>query len=448
MIMTMFIFILLGQVLGSAMNDATESATSGKVSIADLDGSAFTADIIKNMEADGYVLNIVKLPENITPAAYPDELSKLDIKSLIIIPAGFGDTVMNKGENGELTVVTEMSVGGVFTNLGSLGAVDAVNAINAAAKDEVLLKSYNVSEDVIRKLDAGAATVSYTTLNGKIAKIGASALSMVMMFQMMVAPIVVFFLLTMSSQMIMTAISTEKIDKTLETLLSTPVSRIAVLMSKMTAAVVAALLNTITMGIGMVFYVGGMMGGVAQGVMNSSEVTGALEQQSTSFDINAATDAIMSVPQALATLGVTMSLPDYLLLGLQLILSLAIGLTAALILGAMATDAKSQASLMLPITMATMLPFFITLFVNVNDMPIMLKFVMYAIPFTHSYMAAPNLMSGDYLLFWCGVLYQAVFLAAALFAAVRMFMSDKLFTTSIGETQNKKSLFAKKYTLF
>ncbi|MDR0903706.1 MAG: ABC transporter permease [Ruminococcus sp.] len=443
MIVTMFLFIMLGQIVGGAMNGLGESISGSKLSIANLDDSAFTADILARMEADGSTLNMVKLPENITPADYPAELERLDIKSLIIIPAGFGDNIVNNGERGSITVISEMNVGGMMTNIDSLSAADAVNTINAASKDEILLKTYGVSEEVLAKLDAGASTVDYTTLDGKIAKISPASLSMVMMFQMMIAPIAVFFLLTMASQMIMTAISTEKIDKTLETLLSTPVSRLSVLMSKMTAAVVAAILNAITMGIGMIFYIGGIAGGVASGIMGSTDLS-SIEGQVSSADFSAVTDAVASVPQALLDLGITLSVPEYLLFGLQLILSLAIGLAAALLLGAMATDAKSQASLMLPVTIASLLPFFVTLMADVNSMPVMFRIIMYAIPFTNAYMAIPNLMSGNLLIFWVGAAYQALFLAGTLYAAVRMFMSDRLFTTNFGDMQNKKSLFAKK----
>jgi ABC-2 type transport system permease protein len=184
------------------------------------------------------------------------------------------------------------------------------------------------------------------------------------------------------------------------------------------------------------------------GAMVSSAVGGAdmstITESMSQADLSAMTSAIMSIPEAMVTLGITLSAGEYLLFGLQLILSIAIGLAASLILGATVTDAKSQTSLMLPIIMASMLPFFITMFVNVNDMPVIFKFIMYAIPFTHAYMAVPNLIAGNMILFWCGVLYQAIFLGITLYGAVRMFMSDRLFTVSFGENQQKKGFFGKK----
>jgi ABC-2 type transport system permease protein len=443
MIFTVIMFIFLGQVLGGAMSDITDSENFTSAHVANLDDSEFTKQVLERVKANGMTITPVSLPADTAPEQYADKLSDLDIKSLVIIPKGYGDSIIKNHEQGNIIYISTMNVGGVFSNINSMTGSNAVSAISAASTDTELLTIYNIPEADIERIQAGSATVSYTAYNGKTAKIAAEALSMVIMMQMMVAPLVVFFLVSMASQMIMTAISTEKIDKTLETLLSTPVSRLSVLMSKMTAASVAALLNAFTMGIGMVFYIGGMMAAMVGSAMGSTDMTAITESMSEA-DITSMTTAIMSIPEAMTTLGITLSAVEYLLFGLQLILSIAIGLAASLILGAMVTDAKSQASLMLPIIMASMLPFFVTMFVNVNDMPAVFKFIMYAIPFTHAYMAVPNLIAGNTILFWCGVLYQAIFLGLTLFGAVRMFMSDRLFTMSFGENQTKKSLFGKK----
>jgi ABC-2 type transport system permease protein len=443
MIFMMIMFIFLGQVLGGAMSDITDSENFTSAHVANLDDSEFTKEVLERVKANGMTVTPVNLPADTSPEDYAKKLSDLDIKSLVIIPKGYGDSIIKDKKQGDIIFISSLSVGGMMSSLDSVASSSAVSAISTASADTELLTVYNVPEADIERIQAGAATVDYTAYNGKTAKVSAEALAVVIMLQMMIAPIVVFFLVSMASQMIMTAISTEKIDKTLETLLSTPVSRLSVLMSKMAAASVAAILNAVTMGIGMIFYIGGMTGAMVSSAIGGSDMSAITESMSEA-DMAAVTGAIMSIPEAMTTLGITLSIGEYLLFGLQLILSIAIGLAASLILGAMATDAKSQASLMLPIIMASMLPFFVTMFVNVNEMPIAFKFVMYAIPFTHAYMAVPNLIAGDMILFWCGVLYQAVFLAVTLFAAVKMFMSDRLFTVSFGENQTKKSLFGKK----
>jgi ABC-2 type transport system permease protein len=421
MIIVMVLFIFLGQVLGGAMDSATEGG-GGSVNIANLDNSAFTSDMLKRISGEGYAqITYREVPADIQPADYPAELEKLGVKNLIIIPKGYGESIINKHENGSIIFISQMNIGGMFTNIGGMSASDMVSAINSASRDIELLQIYGVSEADIARLAAGTATVDYSTLDGKVANVSAATLSMVLIMQMMIAPIVVFFLLMMASQMIMTAISTEKIDKTLETLLSTPVSRLSVLAAKMCAAVVAALLNAVTMGIGMFFYMGGMLGSISEDVTNAVTNTAVTDQ---------VTGMVASVPEAMVALGLTLTIPQYLLFGLQLILSVAIGLGASLILGAMATDIKSLGTLMMPIMLLTMIPFFITLFADVNAMPTALKFIMYAIPFTNAYMAIPNLMIGNTAVFWAGMAYQLLFFAGTMFFAVRMFMSDRLFTSN------------------
>jgi ABC-2 type transport system permease protein len=263
------------------------------------------------------------------------------------------------------------------------------------------------------------------------------------MMQNLAAPLVVFFLLMTAAQSIMTAISTEKIDKTLETLLSTPVSRISVLMAKMLAAVVAALLNALAMCIGMVFYIGGMAIGVASGV---SESIPELSSMAPTDQLNALTSTVANVPAALGELGLSMTVPDFLLFGLQLILTIAICLGISLILGAMATDIKSLGTLMLPTMIAAMLPFFICLFTDVNSLPMFIRVIVYLIPFTHAYNAIPNLIAGDMMIFWLGLVYQVLFFAGTMYAAVRMFMSDRLFTSNFGDPSNQMK--KKKAALF
>jgi ABC-2 type transport system permease protein len=298
----------------------------------------------------------------------------------------------------------------------------------------VLEGNYNLSEEQVMALWNNFVLVDYATFGGKTAQASADSITGIMMIQMLIAPFVIFILLIMAASMIMTAISTEKIDKTLETLLSAPVSRLSLLFSKLVAAVIAALANALAMSIGMVFYMNGVTGGAL------GEMTGVAEQS----DITAALD-MMSVGDAMNTLGLSLSVGDYVLFGIQLFFTIAIGLGLSLILGALATDIKSVQSLMMPMMMAVMIPFFICLLADVNGMSTLFKTIMYLIPFTNAYMAIPNLMVGEMALFWLGLVYQIIFFAVVMFFAVKMFTSDKLFTMSFdfSNRPKKKGLFGK-----
>lgn len=426
MVFTMVLLIVMGQVIGGAMQDADDSAeeAANNIALCNQDDSEFTKNMLENMENTNVTL--VELESD----DYAAELERLDRKSLIIIPQGFGDSIVNQRKVGEVKFVNTLKGGGFTSTMSTATATEAVSSIEKACSDELMRNDYGVTDAEIELAKNPVSTTEYTVHKGKTAAASSAGISAVLMLQSMIAPFAIFFLLLMAAQMIMTAISTEKIDKTLETLLSAPVPRMTVLMAKMVAAVITALLNALFMMIGFVFYMLGMAGSAAGEMADAVTSTGAVEA------VNGAT---VSISQAMADLGIALSPADYVLFAIQLFLTLAIGLAISLILGAMATDVKSVQTLTMPIMIAVMIPFFVSMFMDVNDMSPVFKTIIYAIPFTHTYTALTNLMNGDMIIFWGGLAYQIIFFAVCMFLAVKMFTTDKLFTMSFSaESMNKK----------
>jgi ABC-2 type transport system permease protein len=226
----------------------------------------------------------------------------------------------------------------------------------------------------------------------------------------MLIPIIMFLLIMYSSQMIMGAISTEKLDKTLETLLSSPVSRLSVISAKMlSAAIVAALQAAVYM-----FGMNKMMEGITGGMTDDK-----------------------NTEEILKNLGLTMSVGDYILVGAQMFMTILIVLSISIILGALAKDAKSAQTLQLPIMLLAMVPYFVTMFIDVNSASPVIKYVTYAIPFTHAFVANQNVTFGHYDVYTFGLIYQFIVLCIFLFLALRIFMSDRIFTMSIGGKKSK-----------
>ena len=428
MVFILVIFVFMGQIMGKAMEESFDTST---ITLCNRDNTEFTNLLLDAITADGSTsINYVDIQGD----DYASELKRLDIKNAVIIPEGYADSVLKEQKPADIIFVSTVSTGGFSSTMSSISASDVISVIQNETTDEILLKTYGLSDEEVARVKEPTALVEYAVSGGKTAKISASSLQAVLMMQSMIAPFVIFFLLLMAAQMIMTAISTEKIDKTLETLLSTPVSRMTVLMAKMTAAVISALMNAVVMMIGFVCYMSGMMGNLTNEITDSVNSAAALS------------DTTVSVAQAMSDLGLVLSPVSYVLFGLQLFFTVAIGLAISLILGAMATDVKSVQTLTMPIMIAVMIPFFITMFLDYSEMSAGFKAVMFIIPFTHSYTALTNLMNGDMIMFWAGLAYQVVFFAVCMFLAVRMFTTDRLFTMSVSSDSSKKSsgLFAKK----
>ena len=92
----------------------------------------------------------------------------------------------------------------------------------------------------------------------------------------------------------------------------------------------------------------------------------------------------------------------------------------------------------MPINFAAMIPYLLSIMVDIKTLSPVVKYVVYAIPFTHTFMASENVMFSNMSLYWGGFAYQVVFLAVCLFIAMRIFMSDRVFTMSLGGKNNKR----------
>lgn len=436
MIFVLVLFVFMGQIMGHSMEEGFDTST---LNICIKDDSDFTKNVIDRIKADETTeLNIVDIQSD----NYYDELERLDLKYVVIIPEGYGDTIVNEKKPGQLIFASKVSLG-FSAAMSSISSSDAVSTIVDCSADEAMESIYGLTAEDVALITSPANTIEFSAANGKSVEISAAAVSSIVMMESMIAPFAIFFLLLLASQMIMTAISTEKIDKTLETLLSTPVSRMTVLTAKMVAAIISALLNAVFMIVGFGIYMVSIMGGAMSGATNGSANISDIAGMTNVPDTGALTD-VLSTADAISQLGFSLSGMDILLFGLQLFLTLAIGLSISLILGAAATDVKSVQTLVMPIMIAVMIPFFVTMFMDFGEMPVAAKVIMFLIPFTHSYIALTNLLSGDMIMYWGGLAYQIVFFAVCMFLAVRMFTSDKLFTMSFSsENKTNKKLLKK-----
>lgn len=436
MVFVLVLFVFMGQIMGHSMEEGFDTST---LNICIKDDSDFTKNVIDRIKADETTeLNIVDIQSD----NYYDELERLDLKYVVIIPEGYGDSIVNEKKSGQLIFASKVSLG-FSAAMSSISSSDAVSTIIDHSADEAMESIYGLTEEDIALITSPANTVEFSAANGRSVEVSAAAVSSIVMMESMIAPFAIFFLLLLASQMIMTAISTEKIDKTLETLLSTPVSRMTVLTAKMVAAIISALLNAVFMIVGFGIYMVSIMGGAMSGATNGSANISDIAGMTNVPDAGALTDAL-STADAISQLGFSLSGMDILLFGLQLFLTLAIGLSISLILGATATDVKSVQTLVMPIMIAVMIPFFVTMFMDFGEMPVAAKVIMFLIPFTHSYIALTNLLSGDMIMYWGGLAYQIVFFAVCMFLAVRMFTSDKLFTMSFSsENKTNKKLLKK-----
>lgn len=415
LILTTLIFMFVGNIMETTISDAVNETYSLNIcNNDDGDMSDRLMDMLSQMgENDALTLKVVEAQGE----DYADIINDNDISSLIIIPEGFSDTLA-EGKPAELISISRMTSAATMSNL-SNDTSGAVSVIEKCITNLLAEKSGLTAED-LALMDAPISVSENTVIDDKSAAVSMDNVMSKVMMQNMILPLIVFVLIMMTSQTLMSAISNEKIDKTLETLLSAPVSRTAVISAKMLAAAVVALINAAVYMVGFSVFVSGATDTVTE-ELSTSVVTQAI-----------------SVEVALAQLGLSLGITDYLFIGIQLFLTIMICLSVSLILGAMVNDTKSSQTMIMPIMMLAMVPYMISMLADVNAMPTAVRMLVYAIPFTHTFSAMSNLMFGNDVIFFGGLIYQAVFFAICMFFALRLFKSDKIFTISLNFGQKAK----------
>lgn len=406
LLVTFVMLIVIGLVMNTTMTE-TLSQVSGELHIIDSDCSVLTDEIVDSLEQDGYKVCRIFCDEADAPDCYITEMERSEWSEAVVFPKGFSEQLAQKTPAQLRTLTVLHSTSSLQYSL-SQGETESV----VRTKLQQIMMKQELG-DAEAFLAAPAEMIPYTIANGKIAQTDGFAIISSMTLYDMLMPLTLFMLVILTCQTIITAIGAEKTDKTLETLLSSPASRLHILEAKMLAALLVAVVYALTCCAGF----------LAVLLMNVS-------QTAATVDIGDSFASILLVRKAVETLELGIPAAGWLLIFGQLILTIGISLVASLILGAFVQDAKGAQTASLPILMATMFPYLLSMVSDIRQMGIVVRIVMYLIPFTHTFIATNCLRFHDYPLAFGGLIYQAVFLLVMVLLALKIYHSDILFTSA------------------
>ena len=224
--------------------------------------------------------------------------------------------------------------------------------------------------------------------------------------QTMFIPIIIMIIIMMVGSIVISSMGSEKENKTLETLLTLPIKRTTIVTGKIIAAATVGLIFGLAYMLGMSFYL--------------TSITGMAATAGQTVDLN--------------ELGLGLGLPEYALIALSMFLAIACALGICMILGAFAKNYKSAQTMTMPLSILAIIPMFITMFAGWYGANMLIKAVLFIIPFSHPMMATEALMNGDLTLVLAGIAYMAIFAVGSILVTVRLYKSDILIT---GLGQNK-----------
>lgn len=395
-VVPLLLFPVLGLVLGYAVETAQEQAQQATLLVVNNDGGNWSQVFIDYLTNTGIKINV---QNNLTPQQVIDQelLAQNNSTQFIVIPSEFSIN-MTQHINGNLEIIAIINSygvyqgGGVFSDIGSSTVTAIMNNFNRIIAPNVL---YTTRSAIIK---------------GEIQQgIDPATLSGLMISQALALPITIMVMLTYSMQIAATSVAMEKEEKTLETLLTMPVDRFAILMGKLSSTIIVAGIAAVTMMIGYNY----MLGSVTLGL--STE---------TSID--------------LVNLGLVPSPFGYVLLGISLFITLLSALALAVIISAFAEDVRGAQALIGYIYPIIFVPSLALIYLDFNSLPLVIKAILYAIPYSHPVIASKVVVFGDYITVILGIIYVTIFTVGIMYIASRLFATEKILTAKLRFKRKKK----------
>jgi len=384
-IVPLIMFPVLGGIMSYAMQSAQEQAEKATLLVLNNDGGNWSDFFINTLNYSVKVFVI----SNATAGEALNLLSKYNTTQFVEIPSGFSANMTEHIHNPNIT--TSVNFYGVFSGSGMFESISSSMIDNL-----VYMFNRVVAPDTVY-------VEKSAIIKGNIEKgVDPAMLSGLMISQAIAMPITIMILVSYSMQIAATSVAMEKEEKTLETLLSLPVDRFAILMGKLSGSILVAAVGALACMVGFNYYM--------------SSFTAVIPTH-TSLD--------------LVSLGLAPSFFGYLLLGISLFVTLLSALALAVIISAFAEDVRGAQSLVGFIYPLIFIPSLLLMYLDVNSLPFTLKIFIYAIPFSHPVIAAKAVTMGDYLTAVWGIVYVTAFTLVIMYAASRLFATEKILTAKL-----------------
>ncbi|WEL20280.1 ABC transporter permease [Halorhabdus sp. BNX81] len=380
-LMIPIIFVAMGQGIGGIEDGADGEPAIGIIHEDDGQyGDLVNASLSQNA-------SVVYYAESGDPSTAMETVSDAGGDALIVIPDGFSERIRQGtvGDVGVHSVVRSLSLSGITSSAEidqQIGRAGTALTLNVTGTTPAMLNPIQPEHTTYLE-DKTLNGTSPASLSGSFAT------------QFILIPVVIMFVILFSGQMVINSMGGEKENKTLETLLTMPVKRSTIVAAK-------------------------LIGSASIGLLGAALYTVSFYYYQSSFSDGAASTAL--------SLGIT----DYAIIGVSLFLSLVGVLALALLLGVFAGDRQGAQMLLFPISILAIVPMLATMFTDVAQLSLPIRAILLAIPFTHPTIAPKRLLLNDTTMVFGGIVYEAIFAAAMIYLAIRVFNSDRLITGSSG----------------
>jgi ABC-2 type transport system permease protein len=379
-IVPLIMFPILGAVMSFSVQSAQETAGKTTIIILNHDNGTESSKFIAYINSS---LRVVEARVATIADAVP-LLAENNATVIVEIPADFT-------RNMTARVGVRVRFSSVYAGSGLLESV-------GSSFVDALVQQFNRNKAPDLVLPEKSAIVKGKIVEG----VDPAMLSSLMLSQAIAMPITMMILLSYSMQIAATSVAMEKEEKTLETVLTLPMDRFAILMGKLSGSIIVAGFGALAYMIGFNYYLGSFTAMIPAGA---------------NVD--------------LVSLGLVPSPFGYLLQGISIFVALLSALALAVILSSFAEDVRSAQSMVGYIYPFIYLPSLALIYLDINALPLAVRIIIYAIPYSHPIIASKAITMGDYWTPILGIVYVTVFTVVIMYIASRLFATEKILTAKL-----------------
>jgi ABC-2 type transport system permease protein len=395
-LMPMLIFPVMGSAIQISQESVIQSVRGASFSVWTNDNGFVTDALLGYLYNNNTVVPIEA--ENLEEAL--TIFTSTDSSALVFIPKGYNDNI---------TVGKQSNVK-VYANLRNLNMAETQST--DLVSNLIYIYNYHFS---IRKIDTllaqsgtqGTATgfrnpitIDYASiLKGSVLEIPPSAIFSLVMSQSIMLPIMVMMMVMFAIQMAATSIALEKEQKTLETLMTLPVTRMTILGGKLSGSIVIAITGSISYLIGFSYYMNSAFSFVPDAMsMNLSEID----------------------------LGITPT--GFFLVGIVIFVTLISALAMALSVAVFADTVRSAQSFTGVLITPILIPALVLMFSDLEMLPTAMQYGLLLIPYTHSIIATKAAFLGNYFVVLRSIFFITVWTTFVLYVAAKIFSTERIIT--------------------
>ncbi|MEO0286279.1 MAG: ABC transporter permease [candidate division WOR-3 bacterium] len=386
------LFRVIGQINKSAMQKLEERQEIG---ILVLDSGPY-GEAVKKALQNNFKLNEIT---GTSESNWIDAAKKADLRTIVVIPDDFSLKISAR-EKASIRVYTIARTLGIKERAQKQLINSIIRNVSEAISHSILQKNLSIKE--LEYIKEPVTLGEYVHLKGKTYNISSEIIFGYMTIQSTLIPIILFLLLIMTSQMIAAAMGQEKENKTLETLLTTPIPRFSIIAAKMLSSIIIAAV-----------FAGAYLYGF-KGYMISSYESQFKELENIAKELE-----------------IALSGTGLFGFGVSIFLALVAGLLMSMLISVFVQDTKSAQVAITPVMIMLLIPYFLSFTVDIAELTGVAKVLIYLIPFTHPFYFYRFYILGNYKDLIFGIAYLVIFNLILALVILKLFSTDILITSRL-----------------